>query len=84
MRFNLLLLRMNQKLKCIFIERENFLFFLTVRYEKIVHETEKKKRNYSIDDLNDFGFFSFTISKFFMPKYFSTERAPDYDQTVTE
>lgn len=45
-----------------------------------------KKRNYSIDDLNDFGFFSFTISEFFMPEYFSAsmiEKAPDYDQTVT-
>lgn len=41
-----LLMRMNQKLKCIFTERENFLFASLsrnfVRYEKIVHETEKE------------------------------------------
>lgn len=45
-------MRMNQKLKCIFTEREIFLFASLsrnfVRYEKIVHETEK--RNYTIDD----------------------------------
>lgn len=44
-RYNSLLLRMNQKLKCIFIERE--IFFLLrfshfVRYEKFVHKTEHK------------------------------------------
>lgn len=55
-RFKLFLMRMNQKLKCIFTEREIFLSFslyfssvISVRYEKIVHETEKIW-NYFIDE----------------------------------